>query len=352
MKTKRYLIVGQGLAGATLALQLHARGHEVHCLKDPCLPEASRVAPGLINPITGRRWVLTAGYADYWAQAQDFYRFAEERLGCQLLYHEPACRIFGTMQELELFRQRSVQADYKPYLGCYQPPGTLPWDDPWGSVLLPQVRRLDVRRFLDAVATLVPTHLGAIGSQPGLLQAMAHGADRGWDAVVLAQGAWGYTQGLWQDKGHVLRGDVLHVALPPGLHVDSLYLKSIWLMPLAFGCPVLPKDADACQQVLLAATHQLVQPDSLTAHPQEAYMQQGREVLLKALQGLLGAKALPPEAFRVVEHRWGFRPCSNNRLPFVGPHPHQPGVYVLNGFGSKGVLTLPYWAAHLAQALP
>jgi len=51
-----FLIVGQGLAGSLMAWELMQRGKTV-LIVDNGLENASRVAAGLINPVTGMRFV-------------------------------------------------------------------------------------------------------------------------------------------------------------------------------------------------------------------------------------------------------------------------------------------------------
>ena len=46
--------------------------------------------------------------------------------------------------------------------------------------------------------------------------------------------------------------------------------------------------------------------------------------------------------FEVVAHVAGVRPTVTDRRALVGKHPKHPNLYVLNGFGSRGVLIAPY----------
>lgn len=62
MNDKRILIVGHGLAGATLAYQLYKQQIQFTVVENPQYNAASRVAAGMINPIVFRRlnksWML------------------------------------------------------------------------------------------------------------------------------------------------------------------------------------------------------------------------------------------------------------------------------------------------------
>ncbi len=54
-----YIIVGQGLAGSLLAHSLRKAGKSVLIVDSFKPNSSSRVAAGLINPVTGRRMVKT-----------------------------------------------------------------------------------------------------------------------------------------------------------------------------------------------------------------------------------------------------------------------------------------------------
>jgi len=65
------------------------------------------------------------------------------------------------------------------------------------------------------------------------------------------------------------------------------------------------------------------------------------EELLNKLKSFI---TLPIE---VIDHRAGIRPTVRDRRPLVGQHPRYNRLYVLNGFGSRGVMIAPYAAQQL-----
>ena len=71
-----YIIVGQGLAGATLALQLLKREKKIMVIDRPDLNRASRVAAGLFNPVTGQNCVRTWRADKLFPYLHKFYREA------------------------------------------------------------------------------------------------------------------------------------------------------------------------------------------------------------------------------------------------------------------------------------
>ncbi len=48
--------------------------------------------------------------------------------------------------------------------------------------------------------------------------------------------------------------------------------------------------------------------------------------------------------YRVVDHAAGVRPATFDRRPFMGWHPEYSSVGIFNGFGTKGVSLVPYFA--------
>lgn len=53
--------------------------------------------------------------------------------------------------------------------------------------------------------------------------------------------------------------------------------------------------------------------------------------------------------FRLLDHKAAIRPANLERRPFVGFHPHQPSVGLLNGMGTKGCSLAPFFAAQLVD---
>lgn len=55
--------------------------------------------------------------------------------------------------------------------------------------------------------------------------------------------------------------------------------------------------------------------------------------------------------YKVLGHKASIRPASVERRPFVGLHPTTPAIGILNGMGTKGCSLAPYFAAQLTDFL-
>ena len=67
------IIIGQGLAGSLLGWQLIQDGQRVLVIDDGHRSAASRVAAGIINPITGQRLVKSWHVDQFLPEAEKFY---------------------------------------------------------------------------------------------------------------------------------------------------------------------------------------------------------------------------------------------------------------------------------------
>ena len=85
-------IVGQGIAGSCLAMQFIEKGIPVCVFDEGKEISSSKVAAGMVNPITGRRFALSWKFNEWNKIARDFYGKIEAQFNRSLI------------QELELFR--------------------------------------------------------------------------------------------------------------------------------------------------------------------------------------------------------------------------------------------------------
>jgi glycine oxidase len=103
-----------------------------------------------------------------------------------------------------------------------------------------------------------------------------------------------------------------------------------------FGQFILPLGA---HRFRLGATFELNAPD-------DAPTEKAREYLTGKLQ-----KTFPGTTPLIEKHQSGFRPTVPDRKPIIGPHPDFPRCISFNGFGSRGVMTIPWLSGNLADYL-
>jgi glycine/D-amino acid oxidase-like deaminating enzyme len=72
------------------------------------------------------------------------------------------------------------------------------------------------------------------------------------------------------------------------------------------------------------------------------------EVKARLVESLTSFLKVP---FEIIDHQTGVRPATTDQHPIIGRHHKDKNIYIFNGFGSKGVLFIPYYAKQLCGHL-
>ena len=329
-----FLVVGHGLAGATLAYVLRQRGYRV-LIFDPGQPDsASNVAAGLMNPVAGKRFALSWRVAELLPFAINFYREMSQRFGRQFFFETPIFKLFGSLEEQNSILARSADAPWGDFLADLSTtdPGLPGVTAPFGGAWLRHGGHVAVRELLAALA--------AEGEQKGWLRRETFD----WNQVVTDVAGATYagrvhTRHIISCEGAASihnphfnwlpltpnQGEVLDVTCA-GLAAEQVLNR---------GAYVVPVGADSFR---VGATYRW---PPFADGPTES----GRTELAGRLAGITN------QPFAVVGQRAGVRPAVRDRRPLLGPHPTVPGLSFCGGYGSKGVMLAPRLAELLANNL-
>ena len=327
------LIVGQGLAGTLLSYSLLQRGVQ-HRVVDQLQPHAaSRVAAGLMNPLAGRALAPAAHWDRFMPSAEGMYRALETLLD-RSFYHQ---RNFLTVFSSEKDRARWQAAAEDParqsfldasFLDAGKPAGT---HSPWGAAVVRGGAQLDVGDLLDAYRSYLQ-------DRNMLVDRSFHHPD-----LSPIEETWAWEDGLYRAvvfcEGHQAANNPWFGHLPWRPNLGERLLLRI---PAGSWSGILRR-----QGLLAPAPNGLYwlgsanQWDPSTTSPTE----KGQTHLAGIATGLLDT------AWTAVDHAAAIRPTMQDRHPVVGPHPDWPGLWILNGLGTKGSLWCPWHADRLAAVL-
>ncbi|MGE9271048.1 MAG: NAD(P)/FAD-dependent oxidoreductase [Verrucomicrobiales bacterium] len=290
---EKWRIVGFGLAGVCLAWRLHERG-EVFEWCDTERPEAaSRVAAGLINPVTGKNFEPSWRLGEFLPEAVSFFRHIEETTGEEFWHPLPIHRWVSAK-------------DWKKVEGKLERPEVAEWVErvdggqgDWHAVVvLKGGGRLNVRRFCEASARFFAERRRE-SLTPG--------------RVLRCEGATGLMSGQWGEhrcaKGEILTGEI------PGWDEGKIEIGGGgWLIPIGGGC------------FKAGATYEW---EELDGRP----TRDGAEKVMAIL------RRLGVEHFVLQQHEAGVRPIVRRSMPLIGVL--ENGEVGFNGLGSKGSLYAP-----------
>ena len=335
------LIIGQGICGTFLSLQLEKAGAS-HLVIDEFRPStASRIAAGLINPVTGRRLVTTWMIDELLESAREAYGQLHETLGSNFLAETGVTDFFPTAQMRLAFLDRLAE-DAPPTHPANQHAGYLhlPGDEGrWtpcfhyelGYGTINPCYLVDMQGLLTAARKRMIGQ-GILLEQRFEKEQLQIAADqvRYGDItarrVIFCDGIESFTSPWFSrlpfapNKGEVLIVDIPE--LNPGL-AKSIFKKGISLAPWQDGL------------YWVGSSYEW----SFTTEAPTAAFRERTELTLKNW-------VKPP--YKIIDHFASVRPATLERRPFVGFHPLYPCVGILNGMGTKGCSLAPYFARQLA----
>lgn len=326
-----HIIVGHGLAGATLAVQLQRRGKSVAVFDRGEPITSSKVAAGLMTPITGKRFALTPGWDEIWPVAVEFYRRVEEQTGARYLSRGPAVRVFGTREERDRFEQRRERlAGLVEQISPAIDAASLRCD--YAGFQMADTGRLNVAAFLK----LRTGALGASHHTRDVQQSDVKveddvlsigGSPVAGKHITFCEG-FGSEPNPWFPEVifEAAKGEILTIHARDLNESRTIHANGLWVSPIGGN------------EYRVGATYDW---DSLDCVATNA----ARESLVSRLKDFL----LVP--FEVVGHVAAVRPIVYGRQPVIGFSRAEPRIGYINGLGSKGALLAPFLTRMYAEAV-
>lgn len=327
-----YLIVGQGIAGTSLAWHLHNSGKKVLLVNDSSLPSSSKVAAGIFNPLTGKKLVKTWLADDIFPYAQKFYSKLEEKLDTKILHQASIFRPFRSIEEQNSYLSRTSDPGIAAYIQDTKleiVPEHV--HTPYGGMEVIQSGWVDLpvlleksREYFSERNQLIESSFDAkelIFSEEHVIW-----KDKTFDKVILCQGYFAKDNKYFSwlpftpVKGQILEVEIEKIA------GNQIVNQGIFILPVS---------GATCR---VGATYSW---ENLNWEITES----AREELEEKLKPIIKVP------YKITGQTAGIRPSSHDRRPMLGIHPDQPRLGIFNGLGTKGVTLAPFFANELAEYL-
>jgi glycine/D-amino acid oxidase-like deaminating enzyme len=307
------LIVGQGLAGTLLAWELERAGLSFAIVDAGHGRAASRVAAGVINPITGQRIVKSWRVDTLLPVARETYHAIEKEWGLLLWRDMRVRRFYLNEDERRVLAEKQARGELADYAGATDGDGF--WIEGAARVDVAGLVQAARARWL-ATGRLRQEHVDFASARP------QHGL------VIDCTGASGspFSFVPWQYS----KGECLTLAMD-GLAADVVLNRGHWILPLAPG------------RAMIGATHSPGRRDIILTVEART-----------ALEGSIASMSAHP--YTVTEHDAGVRAYVPDKKPVVGRHPLDERLGIMNAMGAKGALFAPalarQWVTHLTDGTP
>lgn len=325
-------IVGGGLAGCSLAVELKKKNFSFCLFNASTLSASSRVAAGIINPIVFKRTTLSWKAQETISYAISFYQQTERDTNTVLLHLNPITRVFSGFEEQNEWLRKSCNDAYKPFLQdeILNESSFNGVTAPYGLSGIHHSGWLDTKLFID---TIFESVIGQenIQSEPFIysdLQTTTNG--------FLYNGV--HFQQIVFCEGHLVQNNPFFNAIqlyPVKGEVISIENTMNCASILSGGVYFVPQPND---QIKIGATYDWKNLNEDVTHD-------GRNELIKKLS------AFYKGPIQITMQEAGIRPASKDRKPIIGEHPRQKNMFVLNGLGTKGVSLAPWCAQQLVQLI-
>jgi len=325
---KRIIVVGAGIAGSLLALELLERGCEVTLFDDPDRTGSSHIAAGMINPITGRKFVKSWNIDGLLQYVKEVYFRIESKYDKRILHPVKLLRAIKNTGMLNDWSARLSDPDYQQYIDkrsdILRPSGIK--KDYLDYTLIKDAYRVDFGSIIDLAKTTYginfrsekfdydKMHLDLID--------MVDYEGQLYDDIIFCEGNGVRHNDHWNWLPFVpARGErfIIHA---PDLKLDQVFNDGKLIIPLQDDKYWVGSNYD----------WDILEP---------IVTSDGFEELKEYLDATISVP------YTVLEHDGHVRPATYNRRPFVGSYQALDNCHILNGLGAKGASLAPFCVTQL-----
>ncbi len=330
MSEKDFIIVGQGLAGSIVALTLEKYKKSFVLVDRPNEKSSSNIAAGILNPISFKRCINSWKASELNPFSLSFYEESNKKLKEQNFIPLDVVRIFNSFEEQNNWHSKTGDSNRNLFLGDDEVKlSAKTFNLPYGYGNVKSCGRLVVKDFIRSSYNYLNIKNTVLKSKQ-IINAVPK--IKGWYHLdgFRARNII-YCEGLGLLKNPIFnylplipnKGELLNInctSLP-----EKLISKGIYILPEVQN-----------NNFTIGSTYD---HKDRTHEPTES----AKEELLRKFN------TIGDFNYNIINQKVGFRPTTNDRRALIGEHPVLKNSYVLNGLGSKGVMTAPWLANNLIR---
>ena len=323
-----YIIVGFGLAGAILAFKCWKKNKSFVIYDSPHSASAGSISSGLINPITGRRFVKSWQYDQLVTTLIKTYSQIEQEFDVELLSEITIQRSLFTIKDENLWTTISQN---EPKYCLFNDD-----DSPWDTIVkhshskgIIKGYQLNAPFLLDTLATHFVDNIVNENLDHEALTINSTGVsyhNLSAQKLIFCEGWHASNNPFFQSiEFEPAKGEVLIVRIP-GFESTRILKDKVFLVHM---------ENDL---YWVGSTYEWT---DLNDKPTK----EKREEIETILKNLLNVP------FEVIDQLAGVRPSIKQRRPVAIVHPEHPSLLFFNGLGTKGASLAPYFANKIMELI-
>ena len=322
-KNYDFIIVGQGIAGSVLSWRLIEKNIKFLVINDSNKISSSNSALGLYNPITGKKFVETWNSNEIINDTENFYTSIEKKLNKKFLYKKNIYRPFSSKKDSNDWELKRQSKTYKKYIENLNYKSKYKFlKDSKGGVSTNSSGYLDVKKFLFLTKKYLQDNniyiennieSKKIKSKKNHIEII----NKKTKYLILCRGFHENESDFFSWLPfNLVKGENINIKIPH--EIDEIIQKSILIIPNKKN-----------NKYSVGSTYDWKSLNNKVS-------EKGIKKLKQKIENILKCE------YKIIEKQAGIRPATKDRRPFVGFHPNDNKIGIINGLGSKGISLAPY----------
>lgn len=339
------IIIGQGLAGSLLAWELIQAGQHILVIDNHHIGSSSKVAAGIVNPVTGHRINITQGYDDFLAAAHASYAQLTATFNDVFIENIPQLRLIKNQGQYDYYQKRLQDPAYSHFIQSPLKSHPFYKANQFGIGEIQHTYRVHAKRLLTHMQTYLHekqallkqkmdyqnVKLNHTGIEITLDQTTLNSTIKA-KKLVCCEGYQAIHNPWFKELPFKLaKGEILTISLDQ--KTNKMLNWGSWLLP-----KINNQNQPEKNLAELGASYDW----------QDLSLETNAQTAQKLMDSLLQKTRL---SGTIIHHQAGIRPTTHERKQLIGQHPKHQHLYCFNGFGSKGCLTIPHYAKKLTKHL-
>lgn len=324
------LIIGQGICGTMLSWNLSQEGKSFLVVDNNLPSVPSKVAPGVTNPVTGRRFSYSWKIDTIMPFAHKSYSEIGKFLDKEISFEKPIINFFPSAQMRDTFLTRMTEND--TYLDTYPDQNHFNqyFNYEFGCGKIQPAYTTDLHTLLTSWRSYLAENKLLLEEEFNLNNLSFNSDGVSYnnitaEKIIFCDGNNSMENPWFKDLPFApSKGE--------GLLIESEELTNQFIFKKSMA--IVPQFTKNIFWVGSSHEWEYKHPN-----PTPEFLEETKFHLDTWLK-------VP---YKIVDHKAALRPSTLERRPFVGFHPRNPSIGILNGMGTKGISLTPFFAHELAQ---
>ena len=320
------IIVGQGIAGTVLYDYLQDKFKNILIISNTKFIDSTEVASGVYNPISLRRCVLSWKINQIMPISLGYYQKLQKRINKKIIFPLDIIKLFFNNSDLDMWRIKKNNTEVGRYIKeIYNRIEYKNLNKNLGGALISPAGYVDINLirhfFLNKMKKKnIFLNEKFNHSKLKVSKNQIHYKHIQAKKIVFCEGDRGMLNPFFNEKMfNPCKGEVITIKTSKCFSLKHILSKEVF---------VLPKKTNIFQ---IGSTYD-------RDYNSRNKTDQAKDFLTKKLDKIINLD------YEIISHKSSIRPTVIDRRPIIGSHKKHQNMYIFNGFGSKSVTLVPYFA--------